>query len=189
MIKISKKKKKKDYCSFKKNICNRIFLVLKGMNIKMYSLFGLTECKEVLPVMPCTVTIYFDGVITCITKIKSFRRDKQIQQLSFPRAYIYTIHHCGFSLLFFMKSRRFHAEWLHLYNCLTTHWGVAWSRSSRLKGKLNPFFHLSDKWLGPIPLLFFFYVVACLWCHQIIAPFRTRKGPFSAHGIEEYPWW
>lgn len=53
----------------------------------------------------------------------------------------------------------------------------------------KPHLHLSDKWLGPNSLALPFYVVACLWCHQIIAPFRTRKGPLSAHGMEEYPWW
>ena len=51
----------------------------------------------------------------------------------------------------------------------------------------RPLPHLSDKWLGPSSLALLF--LCCLWCHQIIAPFRTRKGPLSAHGMEEYPWW
>lgn len=32
------------------------------------------------------------------------------------------------------------------------------------------------------PSVFLFYVIARLWCHQIIAPFRTQKGRLSALG-------
>lgn len=39
----------------------------------------------------------------------------------------------------------------------------------------------THKWPEPSPSsVFLFYVIARLWCHGIIAPFRTQKGPLGA---------